>query len=432
MRIAVVYSYRRKIGGIETYLDTVITELVNAGHSLSYWFEIGDDSGLEQISLPKGVPAWCVEEIGAKCALELLREWKPDLIYSHGLLDPRLEHEVLEIGPAVIFVHGYYGTCISGNKAFKRPVVTPCDKRFGWRCLLNYHPRGCGGWNPLTMMTDYSIQSTRLKALRKYRAIITGSEHMRAEFIRNGLGPEKIFNVALPVPLRDLENGMALHGLSPEIDLDCSTVDSKKPVGFTNESKAPEIATTAHHWRLLFVGRMVRLKGGGVFLDALPKVRASTGKALRVIFAGDGPERGRWERKAKRLSAQDDNLEIEFLGWQRGEHLEAILLDSDLLVVPSVWPEPFGLVGPEAGLRGVPAVAFRVGGITTWLTDGMNGYTAPADPPTAAGLAEAIIKCLHNPTVYLQLRRGAVTSARRFNASTHVASLQAVFEKAVQ
>src|SRR2546426_899374 len=57
MRIAVVYSYRREIGGIETYLDTVITALVNSGHSLAYWFELRDDSDLKQISLPKGVPA---------------------------------------------------------------------------------------------------------------------------------------------------------------------------------------------------------------------------------------------------------------------------------------------------------------------------------------------------------------------------------------
>jgi len=196
MRIAVVYSYRRKIGGIETYLDTVIPELVRSGHVLSYWYETGDDSSCEQVSLPNGVPAWCVEEMGAVQALRVLREWKPDLIYSHGLLDPALEQEVLRIGPAVLFAHGYYGTCISGTKSFRRPYFATCEKRFGWRCLVNYYPRGCGGWSPVTMVADYNRQSIRLKTLRKYSAIITGSEHMRAEFIRNGLGSERVFKVS--------------------------------------------------------------------------------------------------------------------------------------------------------------------------------------------------------------------------------------------
>ena len=50
-------------------------------------------------------------------------------------------------------------------------------------------------------------------------------------------------------------------------------------------------------------------------------------------------------------------------------------------MVPSIWPEPFGQVGPEAGLYGVPAAAFAVGGTPSWLTDGVNGRLAPGDPP---------------------------------------------------
>ena len=71
--------------------------------------------------------------------------------------------------------------------------------------------------------------------------------------------------------------------------------------------------------------------------------------------------------------------------------------ESDLLVVPSIWPEPFGQVGPEAGLYGVPVAAFAVGGTPSWLTDGVNGLLAAGDPPTAAGLAESIVGCLADP-----------------------------------
>ena len=58
--------------------------------------------------------------------------------------------------------------------------------------------------------------------------------------------------------------------------------------------------------------------------------------------------------------------------------------NMDLLVVPSVWPEPFGLVGPEAAHHGVPSAAFAVGGIPEWLVDGVSGHLAAGDRPTGA------------------------------------------------
>jgi glycosyltransferase involved in cell wall biosynthesis len=76
-------------------------------------------------------------------------------------------------------------------------------------------------------------------------------------------------------------------------------------------------------------------------------------------------------------------------------------------VVPSLWPEPFGLVGLEAARLSVPAVAFDVGGVTEWLKDGVNGFLAPGDPPTAQGLAGAIARCFSAPGQMATLRAGA-------------------------
>ena len=101
-----------------------------------------------------------------------------------------------------------------------------------------------------------------------------------------------------------------------------------------------------------------------------------------------------------------------------------LLDEADLLVVPSVWPEPFGLVGPEAGLHGVPAAGFAVGGIPEWLQDGVNGCLAPGDPPTTAGLADAIVRCLADPDTHRRLRQEAVRCAQRFSMTRHLAELE--------
>src|SRR5262249_47427659 len=168
-------------------------------------------------------------------------------------------------------------------------------------------------------------------------------------------------------------------------------------------------------WNLLFVGRMEQLKGGMILLNALPTIAARLGKPIRLVLAGDGPERATWEKRASRLRLQISSLKIEFTGWVDKSRLDTIYAQTDLLVVPSIWPEPFGRIGPEAGLRGIPVAAFNVGGIKDWLIDGVNGFLAPANPPTAVGLANAVVKCLHDPDIYPKLRTEAVAIASEFN-----------------
>jgi glycosyltransferase involved in cell wall biosynthesis len=123
-------------------------------------------------------------------------------------------------------------------------------------------------------------------------------------------------------------------------------------------------------------------------------------------------------------------LEIEFAGWVSAKARAALLSGSHLLVMPSLWPEPFGWVGLESAAHGVPAVAFAVGGITDWLRDGVNGHLASGDPPTSANLADAIVRCLRDPEAYANLRRGAAAVARQYNVGTHRSALLKVLERA--
>ncbi len=393
MRIAVVSWNRRKVGGTEAYLDFIIPELLKADHQVAFWYENDEPLSREQISLAQETPRWCVAKIGSQKALAELRSWSPDVIYAHGLLDSKLEAATLEIAPGIFFGHGYYGTCISGSKTWSNPTPRPCNRAFGPACFLHFYPHRCGGLNPLTMVSEYRRQAQRLELMRRYEYVLTGSEHMRAEFAKHGLS-------ARHVPL------------------------------FVPPSKSsPDWVVSPSRWRILFLGRMDRLKGGLSLLEALPRITEVLNRPLHVTFAGDGPDRELWERRATSLQAAHDGLSFNFPGWVGGDAHDSLLAESDLLVMPSLWPEPFGLSGPQAGLRGVPAAAFAVGGISDWLKDGVNGFLAPADPPTSQGLAEAVIKCLRDPALYLQLRRGAATIAQGLSANNHVSKLIGIFEE---
>ncbi|HEX7174734.1 MAG TPA: glycosyltransferase family 4 protein [Pyrinomonadaceae bacterium] len=426
MRIAVVNWSRRRAGGVETYLGGVIRELLRSGHEIAFWHECDKPADRERIALPEGIPVWSVETLGARGALDALKEWRPDLLYSHGMLDPALESATLELAPAVFFAHSYYGTCISGSKTFRRPIVRPCGRSFGWQCLVNYYPRGCGGRSPVTMFREYWRQSARLDLLHRYDAIVTHSGHIQEELIKHGLSVRSAYK--FPYYVNGAEQALMAGDLAATAYARNGEANANGDALGGRDGKLAD--ERGRH--LLFVGRMDALKGGSVLVDALPRVRKGLGVPLRVTFAGDGPARRAWERRAARVEGRNEGLHFEFPGWLGGERINALLGACDLLVVPSLWPEPFGLVGPEAGLRGVPVAAFGVGGIPDWLIDGVNGRVAPGDPPTVAGLSEAIVDCLRDPVRHAEMRREAVRLAQKYNMKNHLAALLDVFEGVVR
>jgi glycosyltransferase involved in cell wall biosynthesis len=174
---------------------------------------------------------------------------------------------------------------------------------------------------------------------------------------------------------------------------------------------------------------MDRLKGGEFLLDALPRVRHALGRPLELSFAGDGPERDGWERKAAAFS-NDSGIAAKFAGWLDRPALDRLFQSTDLLVFPSVWPEPFGLTGLEAGLYGIPTAAFATGGVREWLADGVNGFAAPGDRPRPGELADTIVKCLQDGATYQRLSEGAIRVAKQFNMDEHLRELIRVFERA--
>jgi glycosyltransferase involved in cell wall biosynthesis len=411
MRIAIATWSNRKVGGTETYVGDVVHRLRARGHDLCLLYETEEPENRDRISLPAETPNWCVKSLGAKAALANLREWQPDVIFSQGLHDPWFETGLLKVAPSVLFAHTYYGTCISGEKTFKRPVMQPCTRRFGAKCLLHYYPHRCGGRSPITMLRLYRTQMRRLANVNRYQAVVTHSSYMRDEFVRQGCNPKRIHNISY---------------YSDRFSIGDKIADR---IGASvSELRAVIEASGERPLRLLFLGRMTSLKGGQTLLAALPKTHELLRRPLHVTFAGDGPEQTKWQRRAKQLEAQHPWLTIDFPGWLKGDKLDAAFANTDLLVFPSLWPEPFGLIGLEAGHHGVPIAAFDVGGISDWLFEGLNGHLAPGNPPTADGLADAISKCLSDPRRHKALQRGAMEVAKSFSINSHLNRLLDIFE----
>src|SRR5687768_686798 len=393
MRIAFATWTARRAAGVEDYLALVILALREAGHAVSLWHEVDVPADREPISRRSDVQCFNASQLGMNESIRALRSWQPDVIYAHGIREIESERVILDIAPSVFFVHTYTGTCISGSKAVARPSVMPCERRFGAACMLHYFALGCGGSSPVTMWKLFKRESQRLQLMSRYKRVLTHSHHMRDELTAHGISSDVI-----PYPVH-------------------------RPVSApTHDPRS---------WHLLFAGRMHYLKGGLLFLDALPYLAAQIPQPIHVTFAGDGPDRERWQERGRRLASSPDNdLKIEFTGWLSPHDMAELYSTVDLLVVPSVWPEPFGSVGPAAAAAGIPAAAFDVGGISEWLTEGVSGHLAPGQRPTAKGLAGAIARCLADPHHYAALKEGARMMSQRFTMQHHIPALVSALEEA--
>jgi hypothetical protein len=106
--------------------------------------------------------------------------------------------------------------------------------------------------------------------------------------------------------------------------------------------------------------------------------------------------------------------------------MKAFYLDATAVAVTSVWPEPFGMVGPEAMRYGLPVVAFDSGAVREWLTNGENGFLVPwMDITRFANSLEAL---LQNKALAGQLgRNGLERVDREYGVARQVDALEQLF-----
>jgi glycosyltransferase involved in cell wall biosynthesis len=158
---------------------------------------------------------------------------------------------------------------------------------------------------------------------------------------------------------------------------------------------------------LIFVGRLVSDKGVDLLLRALAALRQS-GIQSRLTIVGDGPERPALERQAQDLGL---SASITFVGQENGSGLAERLNHHRILVVPSRWPEPFGIVALEAIACGCVVVGSAEGGLPEAI--GPCGLTFPNG--NEAALAAVLRELLENPQRVAELRSGAGAHLGRFS-----------------
>jgi glycosyltransferase involved in cell wall biosynthesis len=388
MRIVVAQDALHAEGGVETYLASVIPALRARGHSVALLF-VRRGSAAPLIGDVDG-PQVAVEPRDIEGAFAELRAWEPDVCFSNNMAPLEVERRALDEWPVVKFMHGYFGTCVSALKTHAFPSRTACGRTLGPACLALYVPRHCGSLTPAALTGGYRWARAQQSLLARYAAVVVASEHMAEEYARHGVARDRL----------------AMLPLFPSLTLR----DHAAPSG---ES-------------VLFLGRMTDLKGGDLLIRAVSRTAQQLARSIPLVMAGDGPQRSAWKRLASRK-----RVDAVFPGWLDAAQRLAALSHAAVLAVPSVWPEPFGLVGLEAAAMGVPAVAFDTGGIRQWLHHQVSGLLVPPSGGHAA-LAAALTGILGDRGLRARLSRGALTIAHEMSVDAHLSGLERVLQGAAR
>ncbi len=226
---------------------------------------------------------------------------------------------------------------------------------------------------PVKRMLFTPVASAALRGI-PYRIAV--SEEFRRMLIRRGFEPNSIFTVY---------NGL----------------DTSSPAAYLSRKDAldrlhlhlPEVAVTVG-----CAARLDRVKGADVLLRAAAAV-ISASPRVHFLFAGDGTEKKRLVRLARRLRLGQN---VHFLGHL--DDMDAFYSAIDINAIPS-RSESFPYSMLEGARYALPAVASAVGGIPDFIRDGSTGLLFPSED--AAALADAILRLIASPELAKRLGEAA-------------------------
>ncbi len=361
-------------GGVATHAQASAAALAARGVSVTVLAaRVESEVSPDGVSVHHG-PALLDASAPAAVRLEGTPSNRPEVVHIHQLDDPAIVRALRARAPVVISAHGY-PACTSGLYYFQ--PGHECTRGHGVGCIPNLIARGCAHTlDPRPLPASYRRAGLGLEALQSADLALAYSSSVERHLAHNGIERRRV------IPL-------------------FPTVAARPGSG----EPGPR--------RVLFAGRVVASKGLAVLIRAARDVDGE------FVVCGDGWQLEAMRRLARRLGVE---ARIRFTGWLSAEALATELADTSVVALPSLWPEPFGLVGIEALAAGRPVVASATGGVADWLQDGLSGlYVAPGD---ARALARALNELLGDPE-----RRRAMGAAgrefvaERFTAERHVAAL---------
>jgi glycosyltransferase involved in cell wall biosynthesis len=175
--------------------------------------------------------------------------------------------------------------------------------------------------------------------------------------------------------------------------------------------------------RVVHLGRLRRYKGVDIVLKAFVRVKRDV-DGVDLLVIGDGPDRPRLQRIARRLGIEDS---VRFAGRLDGEEVVEYL-NSATVCVNASPKEGWGLTVVEANACGVPVVGSDRPGLRDSIQDGVTGFLVPYGD--ADSMARKTVALLTDGALRRRMSEAALAWARSLTWEKTAAEMEAVFVKA--
>lgn len=180
--------------------------------------------------------------------------------------------------------------------------------------------------------------------------------------------------------------------------------------------------TIKNQINLLFIGRVEALKGAH-FLLPIAKILKNKGIPYKINVIGSGNIINKLKSQSRR-----EGLNIKFYGFvsHMSQKFIEIMKESHILLAPSLWHEPFGIVILEAMNFGIPVIASNRGGIKEIVKQNDVGIIVPPDPENIAKKIELLI---NNKKMYKKFSSNAIKNIKRYEPERVFKRYEKIFEK---
>lgn len=259
----------------------------------------------------------------------------------------------------------------------------------------------------------------------------TEQTHLRIRWLKQlliGTVPTLTYTSLITVS-QAVKDEYAAAGCDPDrIEVIYNGLDSR----FLHAPRTQQLDTTnpkAIH--LIYAGRLCMEKGVLVILKALAILLNEQQQAdLHLNIFGDGDE-----AYVKELHSYVEQKQlaqfVSFHGKVPQDELIKQYDSSDILLIPSLWKEPFGLVIAEGMARGLPVITSNIGGPAEIVTHNVDGILI--EPGDEQALAASILQLLENPARRQQFVQAArATVQQRFMIEENAKRVEAHLLRATQ
>ena len=285
----------------------------------------------------------------------VLEAFRPDVFHAHNLigLSVSLPHLARQAGCAIVVtLHDHWGYCFK-NTIIKEGLRICVDFTGCAECMATIDD-GAARAIPIRLRKDFFALM-----LSDVDAFVSPSRYLANSYLKAGFPPEK---------LQVLWNG---------IDL----------ARFRKVRREP----SPGELRFTYVGILAHHKGVATLMVALSHLPPDS--RVRVNIVGDGPERAAFEEILRVNGCAD---RVRFWGRVDSSEIEKVYAQTDVLILPSIWPENQPVSITEAMSCRIPAIVSAMGGMAELVEDGVSGDAYPAGD--AQALADCMLRYADDPT----------------------------------